>query len=95
MTQQSLAISVNGARGLGVIGQRRLCAVQPFGIGRLTSHVVPIVPGTFVAVSGRGPKGDSNETGKTTFLATVALLLGDAEWKLSGSGPEHAAELAV
>ena len=93
MTQQALAISVNGTRGLGLIGQRRLCAVQPFGIGRLTSHVVPIVPGTFIAISGRGPKGDSNETGKTTFLAAVALLLGDAEWKLTGSGPQHAAEL--
>ena len=42
------------------------------------------MPGTFVAVTGRGPKGDSNGSGKTSFLAAVSLLLGDPEWRLAG-----------
>jgi hypothetical protein len=36
------------------------------------------IPSSFVAVTGRGPR-DSNESGKTSFNAAVALLLGDAE----------------
>lgn len=76
----------------GVIGTRQLVAVQMFSIARLTSHPVVIVPGTFVAVTGRGPK-DSNESGKTSFLAAMALLLGDPEWRLAGGGSVHAPKL--
>lgn len=92
MTQTRLETGSAGARELGLVGARQLHAVQLIDIGRLTSHVVPFVPGTFVAVSGRGPKGDSNESGKTTFLAATSLLLGDAEWKLR-SGGQHATTL--
>lgn len=70
----------------GVVGSRRLVAVQTFDIGRLTTHPVPIVPSTFVAVSGEGPKGDSNGSGKTTFLSAVSLLLGDPQWRLEKDG---------
>jgi chromosome segregation protein len=92
MTQTRLETASAGARELGLVGARQLHAVQLIDIGRLTAHVVPFVPGTFVAVSGRGPKGDSNESGKTTFLAATSLLLGDAEWKLR-SGGQHATTL--
>jgi hypothetical protein len=93
MTQAALDVGIAGHYDLGLVGSRQLHAVQLFDIGRLTSHPVALVPGTFVAVSGRGPGGGSNESGKTTFLAAVALLLGDAEWKLTGNGHLHAAEL--
>ncbi|GCD48431.1 hypothetical protein [Streptomyces paromomycinus] len=84
---------VGGALGkLGMIGTRQLVAVQTFFIARLTSHPVALVPGTFVAVTGRGPK-DSNESGKTSFLAAVALLLGDPEWRMAGGGSVHAPKL--
>lgn len=85
-------MSVDGrtprSRG-GVIGGRQLIAVQTFDIARLTSHPVVLVPSSFIAVTGRGPK-DSNESGKTSFLAAVALLLGDPEWRMSGAGPKQA-----
>lgn len=84
---------IQSARGKrGVIGTRQLVAVQTFSIARLTSHPVAIVPGTFVAVTGRGPK-DSNESGKTSFLAALALLLGDPEWRMTGGGSVHAPKL--
>lgn len=70
----------------GVIGDRSLHALQTVSIGRLTSHVIPIVPGIFVAVTGRGPHGDSNASGKTTFLGAMSLLLGDPQWRLSAGG---------
>ncbi|RZB13750.1 hypothetical protein StrepF001_42455, partial [Streptomyces sp. F001] len=75
-----------------MIGTRQLVAVQTFSIARLTSHPVAIVPGTFVAVTGRGPK-DSNESGKTSFLSALALLLGDPEWRMTGGGSVHAPKL--
>ncbi|WP_329274161.1 hypothetical protein [Streptomyces sp. NBC_00691] len=84
---------IPSARGKrGVIGTRQLVAVQTFSIARLTSHPVAIVPGTFVAVTGRGPK-DSNESGKTSFLSALALLLGDPEWRMTGGGSVHAPKL--
>jgi chromosome segregation protein len=92
MTQTTISTAAAGARDLGLVGGRQLHAVQLLDIGRLTSHVIPFVPGTFIAISGRGPKGDSNESGKTTFLAATSLLLGDAEWKLR-SGGQHAVTL--
>jgi hypothetical protein len=92
VTQIAISTAAAGARDLGLVGARQLHAVQLLDIGRLTYHVVPFVPGTFVAISGRGPRGDSNETGKTTFLAATSLLLGDAEWRLR-SGGQHAATL--
>ncbi|MEU6805827.1 hypothetical protein [Streptomyces neyagawaensis] len=84
---------IPSARGKrGVVGTRQLVAVQTFSIARLTSHPVAIVPGTFVAVTGRGPK-DSNESGKTSFLSALALLLGDPEWRMTGGGSVHAPKL--
>jgi len=70
---------------LGVIGPRQLVTVQTLSIARLTAHPVAILPQTFIAVTGRGPS-DSNESGKTSFLAAVSLLLGDPEWRVSGNG---------
>ena len=69
---------------VGVVGDRQLVCVQTLYLSRLTAHPVVLVPGTFVAVTGRGPKGDSNGSGKTSFLASVSLLLGDPEWRLAG-----------
>ncbi|MFB6986087.1 hypothetical protein [Streptomyces sp. NPDC056304] len=89
MSEQPFSVALSK---LGVIGTRQLVAVQTFFIARLTSHPVALVPGTFVAVTGRGPK-DSNESGKTSFLAAVALLLGDPEWRMTGGGSVHAPKL--
>jgi chromosome segregation protein len=77
----------------GVIGDRQLVCAQTFDIARLTSHPVMIRPGSFVAVTGRGPRGDSNESGKTSYLAAVALLLGDPEWRVTGAGVAATAQL--
>ena len=74
----------------GIVGDRHLVAIQTFDISRLTTHAVAIVPGTFVAVSGIGPKGDSNGSGKTTFLAAMSILLADPQWNLESSGGRHA-----
>ncbi|GIH73432.1 coiled-coil domain-containing protein [Sphaerimonospora thailandensis] len=76
----------------GIIGTRQLLAVQTFGIARLTSDPVVLTPGRFIAVTGRGPK-DSNESGKTSFLAAVSLLLGDPEWQVTGNGTANATSL--
>jgi len=77
----------------GVVGDRHLVGVQTFDIARLTTHAVPIVPGTFVAVAGRGPKGDSNGSGKTSSLAAISLLLADPQWRLETNGGKWAAGL--
>ncbi|WNO76943.1 hypothetical protein [Streptomyces sp. AM8-1-1] len=69
----------------GIIGDRHLVAVQTFDIARLTTHAVPVVPETFVAVSGMGPKDDSNGSGKTSFLIAVSLLLADPQWRLESN----------
>ena len=71
---------------LGVVGNRVLVAVQTFDIARLTTHAVPIVPGTFIAVTGSGPDGDSNGSGKTSFLGAVSLLLANHNGGLSSDG---------
>jgi hypothetical protein len=76
----------------GIIGSRQLVAVQTFAIARLTSDPVALIPGTFIAVTGRGPK-DSNESGKTSFLAAVALLLGDPEWQITSNGTANTVNL--
>jgi hypothetical protein len=73
------------AERLGLIGSRQLIAVQTLDIARLTAHPVALIPQTFIAVTGMGPT-DSNESGKTSFLSAVALLLGDPEWRVSGTG---------
>ncbi len=75
----------------GAIGSRHLIAVQTFDVARLTTHPVPIVPGTFVAVSGEGPRGDSNGSGKTSFLVAVSILLGDPQWRFDTAGGKAAA----
>ncbi len=74
----------------GVIDRRHLIAVQTFEVARLTTHPVPIVPGTFVAVSGEGPRGDSNGSGKTSFLVAVSILLGDPQWRFDTAGGKAA-----
>jgi len=70
----------------GLVGERQLLAVQTFDLARLTTHVVPIVPGTFIAVSGIGPDGDSNGSGKTSFLSAISILLADPQWRLEANG---------
>lgn len=77
----------------GVVGDRHLVGVQTFDVARLTTHAVPVVPGTFVAVSGRGPKGDSNGSGKTSSLAAISVLLADPQWRLETNGGKWAAGL--
>jgi hypothetical protein len=72
--------------GRGVVGDRQLVAIQTVDVTRLPIHPVPIVPSTFVAVSGWGPGQGSNESGKTSFQASVALLCGDPEWWTSSGG---------
>lgn len=74
----------------GVVGDRQLIAVQTIDLGRLTHHPVPLTPASLIAVSGTGPGRDSNGSGKTTFLASLSLLLGDPEWHISGSGGQDA-----
>ncbi|MEU1667083.1 hypothetical protein ABZ547_26465 [Streptomyces sparsogenes] len=74
----------------GIVGDRQLVGVQTFDIARLTAHAVPIVPETFIAVSGLGPKDDSNGSGKTSFLIAVSLLLADPQWRLEVNGGRHA-----
>ncbi|GIH24613.1 hypothetical protein Aph01nite_29230 [Acrocarpospora phusangensis] len=76
----------------GVIGTRQLVLIQTLDIARLTSHPVGLIPETFIAVTGMGPV-DSNESGKTSFLAAVALLLGDPEWRVGGNGAAGVAAL--
>ncbi len=86
-------MNVSPGTDLGIVGDRHLVAVQTFDISRLTTYPVEIVPGTFVAVSGAGPKGDSNGSGKTSFQAAVSVLLGDPQWRLETSGGSFAREL--
>lgn len=93
MTELQLIGETSQAQASGVIGRRQLVCVQTIDIARLTAHPVALVPGAFVAVGGRGPKGDSNESGKTSFLAAVSLLLGDPEWRLGGGGASSVAAL--
>lgn len=77
---------------LGAVGTRQLILVQTLDIARLTAHPVRLIPETFIAVTGMGPV-DSNESGKTSFLAAVALLLGDPEWRVGGNGAGAVASL--
>jgi hypothetical protein len=92
-TLPDLDVDTGTSGRTGIVGNRHLVAVQTFDIARLTTHAVPLVPGTFVAVSGQGPKGDSNGSGKTSFLAAVSLLLGEAQWRLEANGSQYAANL--
>jgi chromosome segregation protein len=80
------------AAKLGLVGSRQLVLVQTLDIARLTAHPVRLIPETFVAVTGMGPV-DSNESGKTSFLAAIALLLGDPEWRVAGNGAAAVASL--
>ncbi|MCX4755111.1 hypothetical protein [Kitasatospora purpeofusca] len=73
----------------GLVGDRQLVAVQTFDIARLTSHPVPIVPETFIAVSGLGPKEDSNGSGKTSFLIAVSLDSGRDKLPIGGHIGPH------
>ncbi|MFG2227701.1 hypothetical protein [Streptomyces sp. NPDC048644] len=76
--------------GRGVVGDRHLVALQTFDIARLTTHAVPLVPETFIAVSGMGPREDSNGSGKTSFLIAVSVLLADPQWRFESSGGRYA-----
>ena len=93
MTALELVSDTLQTQTTGVIARRQLVCVQTIDVARLTAHPVALVPGAFVAVGGRGPKGDSNESGKTSFLAAVSLLLGDPEWRLGGGGASSVAAL--
>jgi hypothetical protein len=79
-------MEVSPGTDLGIVADRHLIAIQTFDISRLTTHPVEIVPGTFVAVSGVGPDGDSNGSGKTSFQAAVSVLLGTLSgvWRPTG-----------
>jgi hypothetical protein len=77
--------------GLDVVGDRTLVAVQNVNISRLSTHPVPIVPGTLIVVAGQGPK-DSNGAGKSSFIAAITALLGDEQWRFA-SGARSVAEL--
>ncbi|WP_026257039.1 chromosome partitioning protein ParA [Actinopolymorpha alba] len=74
-----------------IIGDRTLVAVQAVNISRLSTHPVPIVPGTLLVVAGQGPK-DSNGAGKSSFIASITALLGDEQWRFA-SGAQAVAEL--
>jgi hypothetical protein len=74
----------------GIVGDRHLVAIQTSDISRLTTHPVAITPCKFVAVSGVGPKGDSNGSGKTSFLAAASIVLADPQWAFESDGGKHA-----
>ncbi|GII92268.1 chromosome partitioning protein ParA [Sinosporangium siamense] len=74
-----------------VVGDRVLVAVQAVNVSRLSTHVVPLVPGTLVVVAGAGPK-DSNGAGKSSFIASITALLGDEQWRFA-SGAKAVSEL--
>ncbi|MGC4998428.1 hypothetical protein [Streptomyces sp. DT195] len=79
--------------GRGVVGGRHLVALQTFDIARLTTHAVPVVPEGFIAVSGMGPREDSNGSGKTSFLIAVSVLLADPQWRFESNGGRYASEI--
>lgn len=76
---------------LDIVGDRTLVAVQNVNISRLSTHPVPVVPGTLIVVAGQGPK-DSNGAGKSSFIAAITALLGDEQWRFA-SGARAVAEL--
>lgn len=86
-------MGISPGTDLGIVADRHLVAIQTFDISRLTTHPVEIVPDTLVAVSGIGPDGDSNGSGKTSFQAAVSVLLGDPQWRLETNGGSFAREL--
>jgi hypothetical protein len=78
-------------QGENIVGDRVLIAVQPVNISRLSTHPVPMVPGTLIVVAGAGPK-DSNGAGKSSFIAAITALLGDEQWRFA-SGAKTVSEL--
>ncbi|WP_194827791.1 hypothetical protein [Nocardia sp. XZ_19_231] len=83
-------LSIPRTASRGIVGDRQLLAIQTFDVARLTNHAVPLIPGTFIAVSGQGPKQDSNGSGKTSFLAAVTILMGDPQWRLDSNAGKYA-----
>ncbi len=75
---------VTNGEGRGIVGSRRLVAVQMIDIGRLPAAPVYLATNSLVAVTGRGPT-DSNESSKTVFFGAVSLLLDDPGWNLQAS----------
>ena len=86
-------MDISPGTDLGIVADRHLVAIQTVDISRFTTHPVEIVPGAFVAVSGVGPTGGSNGSGKTSFQAAVSVLLGDPQWHLETNGGSLAREL--
>ncbi|MFI6884538.1 chromosome partitioning protein ParA [Streptosporangium canum] len=80
-----------GAPSENVVGDRVLIAVQAVNVSRLSTHPVPLVPGTLIVVAGAGPK-DSNGAGKSSFIAMITALLGDEQWRFA-SGAKSVSEL--
>jgi hypothetical protein len=74
-----------------VVGDRVLVGLQSVRISRLSTHPVPLVAGTLIAVAGQGPK-DSNGAGKSSLIAQISLLHADEQWRF-GSGAPAAADL--
>ncbi|WP_244894102.1 chromosome partitioning protein ParA [Planobispora rosea] len=94
MTEQPSLVAVDtrpSAPSENVVGDRVLIAVQAVNISRLSTHPVPIVPGTLIVVAGAGPK-DSNGAGKSSFIAMITALLGDEQWRFA-SGAKAVSEL--
>src|SRR5262249_50558171 len=60
-------------------------------ISRLSTHPVPITTSGLVTVAGQGPT-DSNAPGNSSFVAGLARLPADSQWRLQ-SGAPAAAEL--
>lgn len=74
-----------------IVGDRVLVGLQSVRISRLSTHPVPVVAGTLIAVAGQGPK-DSNGAGKSSLLAQISLLHADEQWRF-GSGAPAAVDL--
>ncbi|MEV4188035.1 chromosome partitioning protein ParA, partial [Streptosporangium canum] len=86
-----MPVETQAAPSENVVGDRVLIAVQAVNISRLSTHPVPIVPGTLIVVAGAGPK-DSNGAGKSSFIAMITALLGDEQWRFA-SGAKSVSEL--
>ena len=77
----------------GMVGSRSLVGTQMFNIGRLRNQFVQVVPVGFVSITGLGPGGDSNKSGKTMFLTTIAATNGDPQWPIGKSQGAAIADL--
>jgi chromosome segregation protein len=74
-----------------LVGERVLIGVQMVNISRLSTDPVPLTGRGLVTVAGQGPK-DSNGAGKSSFIAGIAFLSCDIQWRF-GSGAQGVSEL--